>query len=52
MTASQRLGMRRRQIKRPDLARLDHERSKRVLVVFFACALAWMGLVYILLHIF
>ena len=44
--------MRRREIKRPDLARLDQERSKRVLVVFLACAVAWLGLVYVLLHVF
>ena len=44
--------MRRREIKAADLARLDHERSKRILMVFLACALAWIGLVYALLRIF
>jgi hypothetical protein len=43
--------MRRREIKRPDLARMDHERSKRVLMVFFACGMAWAGLVYFLMRV-
>ena len=44
--------MRRQEIKRPDLAALDRERSKRALAVFLACGLAWAGLVYLLMHLF